>query len=163
MNFDYSTKTRELQKKLQLFMNEHIFPNEPAFQTETNSGDRWQPSQIIEDLKEKAKAEGLWNLFLPEISGLTNLEYAPLAEEMGKVTWASEVFNCSAPDTGNMEVLERYGSAEQKETWLKPLLNGEIRSCFAMTEPEVASSDATNIQSSIKKDGDTYILNGRKW
>lgn len=163
MNFDYSTKTRELLKKLQSFMNEYIFPNEQAFQAETNSGDRWQPSQIIEDLKEKAKAEGLWNLFLPEISGLTNLEYAPLAEEMGKVTWASEVFNCSAPDTGNMEVLERYGSAEQKETWLKPLLNGEIRSCFAMTEPEVASSDATNIQSSIVKDGDSYILNGRKW
>lgn len=163
MNFDYSTKTRELQKKLQSFMNEHIFPNEQSFQAETNSGDRWQPSQLIEDLKEKAKAEGLWNLFLPEISGLTNLEYAPLAEEMGKVTWASEVFNCSAPDTGNMEVLERYGSAEQKEMWLKPLLNGEIRSCFAMTEPEVASSDATNIQSSIVKDGDSYVLNGRKW
>ncbi|MCD9185464.1 MAG: acyl-CoA dehydrogenase family protein [Pyrinomonadaceae bacterium] len=144
-------------------MNEHIFPNEQSFQAETNSGDRWQPSQLIEDLKEKAKAEGLWNLFLPEISGLTNLEYAPLAEEMGKVTWASEVFNCSAPDTGNMEVLERYGSAEQKEMWLKPLLNGEIRSCFAMTEPEVASSDATNIQSSIVKDGDSYVLNGRKW
>lgn len=163
MNFDYSTKTRELQKKLQTFMNENVFPKEQAFQDEINTGDRWKVSRIIEDLKEKARKEGLWNLFLPEISHLTNLEYAPLAEEMGKVTWASEIFNCSAPDTGNMEVLERYGTSEQKETWLKPLLNGEIRSCFAMTEPEVASSDATNIQSSIVKDGDSYVLNGRKW
>lgn len=163
MNFDYSTKTRELQKKLQSFMNENVFPVEQAFQDEINTGDRWKVSRIIEDLKEKARKEGLWNLFLPEISGLTNLEYAPLAEEMGKVTWASEIFNCSAPDTGNMEVLERYGTSEQKDAWLKPLLNGEIRSCFAMTEPEVASSDATNIQSSIIKDGDFYILNGRKW
>lgn len=163
MNFDYSTKTRELQKRLQSFMNENVFPKEQAFQDEINTGDRWKVSRIIEDLKEKARNAGLWNLFLPEISGLTNLEYAPLAEEMGKVTWASEVFNCSAPDTGNMEVLERYGTVAQKEAWLKPLLNGEIRSCFAMTEPEVASSDATNIQSSIVKDGDSYVLNGRKW
>lgn len=163
MNFNYSTKTAEIQMRLRAFMDAHIFPNEKTFQDEINAGDRWKVSQIIEDLKEKARNEGLWNLFLPEISGLTNLEYAPLAEEMGKVTWASEVFNCSAPDTGNMEVLERYGTAEQKETWLKPLLNGEIRSCFAMTEPEVASSDATNIQSSITKDGDSYVLNGRKW
>lgn len=163
MDFNYSDKTKELQKRLQTFMDAHIYPNEKNFQNEVNSGDRWQPLQLIEDLKTKAKAEGLWNLFLPEVSGLTNLEYAPLAEIMGRVTWASEVFNCSAPDTGNMEVLERYGTAEQKEMWLKPLLNGEIRSCFAMTEPEVASSDATNIQGSIKRDGDFYILNGRKW
>ncbi len=163
MNFNYSTKSAKLQMRLQSFMDAHIYPNEQNFHDEINSGDRWQPSQLIETLKDKAKSEGLWNLFLPEISDLTNVEYAPLAEIMGKVTWASEVFNCSAPDTGNMEVLERYGTEEQKETWLKPLLSGEIRSCFAMTEPEVASSDATNIQSSIIKDGDFYILNGRKW
>jgi acyl-CoA dehydrogenase len=163
MNFDYSTKTRELQKRLRDFMDKNVYPNENAYTDEINSGDRWQPLQLIEDLKAKAKAEDLWNLFLPEVSGLTNLEYAPLAEEIGRVYWSAEVFNCSAPDTGNMEVLERYGSAEQKETWLKPLLNGEIRSCFAMTEPDVASSDATNIRSSIKRDGDEYVLNGRKW
>jgi acyl-CoA dehydrogenase len=163
MNFDYSTKTRELQNRLRAFMDAHIYPNERRYHEEINSGDRWQPLRLIEDLKEKARAEGLWNLFLPEASGLTNLEYAPLAEEMGRVFWSSEVFNCSAPDTGNMEVLERYGTTEQKETWLKPLLNGEIRSCFAMTEPDVASSDATNIRASIKKDGDEYVLNGRKW
>ena len=163
MNFNYSTKSVDLQSRLQAFMDANIYPNEQNFHAEVNSDDRWQPSQLIENLKDKAKAEGLWNLFLPEVSGLSNLEYAPLAEIMGKVTWASEVFNCSAPDTGNMEVLERYGTSEQKETWLKPLLNGEIRSCFAMTEPDVASSDATNIQSSIKRDGDFYILNGRKW
>ena len=144
-------------------MDKHIYPNENAYTQEINSGDRWQPLALIEDLKEKARSEGLWNLFLPEVSGLTNLEYAPLAEMMGRVFWSSEVFNCSAPDTGNMEVLERYGNAEQKETWLKPLLTGEIRSCFSMTEPEVASSDATNICASIVRDGDTYILNGRKW
>ncbi|HEX8367353.1 MAG TPA: acyl-CoA dehydrogenase family protein [Pyrinomonadaceae bacterium] len=163
MNFDYSTKTRELQKRLRDFMDKNVYPNENAYTEEINSGDRWQPLQLIEDLKEKARAADLWNLFLPEISGLTNLEYAPLAEEMGRVYWSAEVFNCSAPDTGNMEVLERYGSAEQKDAWLKPLLNGEIRSCFAMTEPDVASSDATNIRSSIKRDGDEYVLNGRKW
>lgn len=163
MNFKYSVKTQELLRKLQSFMDKYIYPNEKAYHTEINSGDRWKPLQLIEDLKEKAKTEGLWNLFLPEVSGLTNVDYAPLAEMMGRVSWASEVFNCSAPDTGNMEVLERYGTSEQKETWLKPLLNGEIRSCFAMTEPEVASSDATNIQASIKRNGDEYILNGRKW
>jgi acyl-CoA dehydrogenase len=163
MNFDYSTKTIELQNRLQSFMAANIYPNEKAYEHEINSGNRWQPLQLIEDLKTKAKAENLWNLFLPEISGLTNLEYAPLAEMMGRVVWSSEVFNCSAPDTGNMEVLERYGSDEQKNEWLKPLLNGEIRSCFAMTEPDVASSDATNIKSSIVKDGDFYVLNGRKW
>lgn len=163
MNFAYSAKTQELQAKLQAFMVEYIYPNEKAYHEELNSGDRWQPLQLIEELKEKAKAEGIWNWFLPEVSGLKNVEYAPLAEIMGRVPWSSEVFNCSAPDTGNMEVLERYGTAEQKETWLKPLLNGEIRSCFGMTEPEVASSDATNIRASIKRDGDFYILNGRKW
>ncbi len=163
MDFNYSTKTRELQNKLQAFMDLHIYPNEKRFEDEINLGDRWKPSKLIEELKLKARKEGLWNLFLPEVSGLSNLEYAPLAEMMGRVLWSAEVFNCSAPDTGNMEVLERYGTDEQKETWLKPLLNGEIRSCFAMTEPEVASSDATNIRSSIRCDGDEYILNGRKW
>jgi acyl-CoA dehydrogenase len=163
MNFDYSTKTLELQKRLRAFMDENIYPNEKAHADEINSGDRWQPLELIEDLKAKARAAGLWNLFLPQISGLSNLEYAPLAEEMGRVYWSAEVFNCSAPDTGNMEVLEKYGTTEQKETWLKPLLDGEIRSCFAMTEPDVASSDATNIRASIKKDGEFYILNGRKW
>lgn len=163
MNFDYSTKTRELQNKLQAFMDENIYQNEKTFHDEINSGDRWQPLKLIEDLKQKARSENLWNLFLPEISGLTNLEYAPLAEIMGRVLWSAEVFNCSAPDTGNMEVLEKYGSAAQKNEWLKPLLNGEIRSCFAMTEPDTASSDATNIESSIVKDGGDYILNGRKW
>ncbi len=163
MNFDYSEKSKELQKRLSAFMDENIYPNESAYKNEINSGDRWQPLQLIEDLKAKAKTEGLWNLFLPEVSGLNNLEYAPLAEIMGKVFWSSEVFNCSAPDTGNMEVLERYGTSEQKEQWLKLLLDGEIRSCFSMTEPEVASSDATNISASINRDGDEYVLNGRKW
>jgi acyl-CoA dehydrogenase len=130
---------------------------------EINTGDRWQPSGLIEELKQKAKNAGLWNLFLPDISGLTNLEYAPLAEMMGRVVWASEVFNCSAPDTGNMEVLHLYGTPEQKLRWLAPLLTGDIRSCFSMTEPEVASSDATNIAASIVAAGDHYILNGRKW
>ncbi len=163
MNFDYSTKNRELQEKLKTFMDNNVYPNEQTFHDEINSGDRWQPSKLIEDLKVKAQTAGLWNLFLPEVSGLSNIEYAPLAEIMGRVTWSSEIFNCSAPDTGNMEVLERYGTDAQKDEWLKPLLGGEIRSCFAMTEPDVASSDATNIRSSIKRDGDDYILNGRKW
>ncbi len=163
MNFNYSTKTIELQSRLQSFMDSFIYPNEKNFENEINSGDRWQPLQLIEDLKAKAKTEDLWNLFLPEISSLSNVEYAPLAEIMGRVPWSSEVFNCSAPDTGNMEVLEKYGTDAQKNEWLKPLLNGEIRSCFAMTEPDVASSDATNIRSSIVKDGDDYVLSGRKW
>ena len=163
MNFNYSTKTRELQQKLQAFMDAHIYPNEKAFEDEINSGERWQPLQLMEELKAQAQAEGLWNLFLPGVSGLTNLEYAPLAELMGRVVWSSEIFNCSAPDTGNMEVLEKYGTDVQKDKWLKPLLNGEIRSCFSMTEPDVASADATNIKSSIVKDGDSYVLNGRKW
>jgi acyl-CoA dehydrogenase len=163
MNFEYSDKCKERLGRLDAFMRANVYPNEEAFTQELNSGDRWEPLRLIEDLKLKAKAEGLWNLFLPSVSGLTNLDYAPLAEMMGRVTWASEVFNCSAPDTGNMEVLHLYGSAEQKEKWLTPLLDGEIRSCFAMTEPEVASSDATNIEGSIKSDGDDYIIDGRKW
>jgi acyl-CoA dehydrogenase len=163
MDFDYSAKTLELQSRLHEFMDGHIYPNEKAYYNEINSGDRWQPSRLMEELKAKAKAAGVWNWFLPELSGISNLEYAPLAEMMGRVVWAAEVFNCSAPDTGNMEVLWKYGSDEQKERWLTPLLDGEIRSCFAMTEPEVASSDATNIRASIKRDGSDYILNGRKW
>ena len=163
MDFEQSEKTAEVASRLRSFMDEHIYPNETAFTAEINSGDRWQPSELIETLKAKAKVAGLWNLFLPDVSGLTNLEYAPLAEIMGRVVWASEVFNCSAPDTGNMEVLHLYGTPEQKLKWLAPLLNGEIRSCFSMTEPDVASSDATNIQSSIVRDGDHYILNGQKW
>jgi len=163
MDFESSVKTREFSARLEAFMDEHIYPNEAAYIEEINSGDRWQPLELIEGLKQKAKAVGLWNLFLPDISGLSNLEYAPLAEMMGRVVWASEVFNCSAPDTGNMEVLHLYGTPEQKLKWLAPLLEGEIRSCFSMTEPGVASSDATNIQASIVRDGDDYILNGEKW
>jgi len=163
MEFDYSAKSLELQNRLKAFMDENVYPNEQRFHEEIDSGDRWAPSELIESLRTMARAEGLWNLFLPGVSGLSNLEYAPLAEIMGRVTWASEVFNCSAPDTGNMEVLHLYGTSEQKEQWLKPLLNCEIRSCFAMTEPDVASSDATNIRASIKRDGDEYVLNGRKW
>jgi acyl-CoA dehydrogenase len=163
MDFDYSAKTLELQSRLAEFMAAHIYPNETAYYEEINSGDRWQPSALMAELKAKAKAAGLWNWFLPELSGLSNLEYAPLAEMMGRVVWAAEVFNCSAPDTGNMEVLWKYGSEAQKEKWLVPLLAGEIRSCFAMTEPDVASSDATNIRASIKRNGGSYILNGRKW
>ncbi|MFT3746602.1 MAG: acyl-CoA dehydrogenase family protein [Pyrinomonadaceae bacterium] len=163
MNFEHSAKTLEFASRLNAFMDEHIYPNEAAYIKEIGTGDRWAPSELIELLKDKAKAAGLWNLFLPGESGLTNLEYAPLAEIMGRVTWASEVFNCSAPDTGNMEVLHLYGTDEQKAKWLTPLLNGEIRSCFSMTEPDVASSDATNIQSSIVSDGDDYVLNGEKW
>ena len=165
MNFDYSDKVKQLQKQVQGFMDEHIYPNERSFYEEIER-DRWKPPAIVEELKKKARAAGLWNLFLPESeygAGLTNLEYAPLCEIMGRSRMASEVFNCSAPDTGNMEVLVRYGNAEQKEKWLKPLLEGEIRSAFAMTEPEVASSDATNIRSSIVRDGDQYVINGRKW
>lgn len=163
MDFDYSAKTFDLQKRLSAFMDENIYPNETAFVAEIAIGDRWQPSELIERLKAKARVAGLWNLFLPDISGLSNVEYAPLAEMMGRVTWASEVFNCSAPDTGNMEVLHLYGTEEQREKWLIPLLGGEIRSCFSMTEPDVASSDATNIEASIVRDGDQYVLNGRKW
>ena len=166
MEFEFADKVKSLQKKLQAFMDEHVYPNEKRFENETQQGDRWKPSRIIEELKPKARTAGLWNLFLPESedgAGLTNLEYAPLCEIMGRSTMAPEVFNCSAPDTGNMEVLARYGTPEQKERWLKPLLAGEIRSCFSMTEPAVASSDATNIEASIVRDGDHYVLNGRKW
>ena len=163
MEFNSSVQTVEMQDRLHRFMDAHIYPSEKAYSDEVNSGDRWQPLELIEELKLKAKSAGLWNLFLPEVSGLSNLEYAPLAEMMGRVVWSSEVFNCSAPDTGNMEVLHLYGSDVQKDEWLKPLLNGEIRSCFAMTEPDIASSDATNIRSSIVADGDDYIVNGRKW
>jgi acyl-CoA dehydrogenase len=163
MNLQPSDKSIELQKQLCSFMDEHIYPNEHAYDQERQTGDRWRASGLIEELKTKAKETGLWNLFLPDLSGLSNLDYAPLAEMMGRVTWAAEVFNCSAPDTGNMEVLHLYGTQEQKQKWLRPLLDGEIRSCFAMTEPDVASSDATNIRSSIIRDGDEYIVYGRKW
>ncbi|MDE0855271.1 MAG: acyl-CoA dehydrogenase family protein [Nevskia sp.] len=166
MDFEYSDKTRQLMGRLKAFMDEHVYPNEKRFHEEVAEGDRWQPTQIMEVMKEKAKAQGLWNLFLPESSlgaGLSNLEYAPLCEIMGRVIWAPEIFNCSAPDTGNMEVLVRYGTEAQKQQWLEPLLAGRIRSCFAMTEPAVASSDATNISSLIKRDGDEYVINGRKW
>jgi len=165
MAFEFSAKSKDLQKRLTAFMEEHIYPNEKRFHDEI-AANRWSPTRIIEELKPKARAAGLWNLFLPESesgAGLTNLEYAPLCEIMGRSVMAPEVFNCAAPDTGNMEVLERYGTPEQKERWLKPLLAGEIRSCFAMTEPAVASSDATNIESSIRHEGNEYVINGRKW
>jgi acyl-CoA dehydrogenase len=163
MEFEYSPRTQQLLARLNAFMAQHVYPNEQRFLAEVAEGDRWQPTQLIEELKAKARAEGLWNLFLPASergAGLTNLEYAPLCEVMGRVIWAPEVFNCSAPDTGNMEVLERYGTPEQKKQWLEPLLDGKIRSCFAMTEPGVASSDATNISSLIKRDGDHYASGG---
>jgi len=165
LNFEFSDKVKDLQGRLQAFLHEHIYPNETRFHDEIERNP-WSPTRIIEELKPKARATGLWNLFLPESehgAGLTNLEYAPLCEMMGRSEMASEVFNCSAPDTGNMEVLARYGTPEQKERWLKPLLAGEIRSCFAMTEPAVASSDATNIEARIVRDGDHYLINGRKW
>jgi len=170
MDFNYSPRTIELQTRVRAFMDEHIYPAENAvheeLQANTAAGKRWTPLQVIEKLKPKARDAGLWNLFLPESeygAGLTNQEYAPLAEIMGRVGWASEVFNCSAPDTGNMETIVRYGTAEHKKRWLEPLLAGEIRSAFAMTEPGVASSDATNIEARIVRDGDDYVLNGRKW
>jgi acyl-CoA dehydrogenase len=165
MEFSFSGKVKDLQRRLQTFMDEHIYPNEQRYHDEIESN-RWSPARVIEELKPKARAAGLWNLFLPDEvhgAGLTNLEYAPLAEIMGRSFIAPEVFNCSAPDTGNMEVLARYGTAEQKERWLKPLLAGEIRSCFSMTEPAVASSDATNIEASIARQGDEYVINGHKW
>ncbi len=165
MDFEFSDKVKELQRRLQAFMDEHIYPNEQRFRDEIER-DRWLATSVIEELKPKARAAGLWNLFLPNDehgAGLTNLEYAPLCEIMGRSPLAPEIFNCSAPDTGNMEVLARYGSPEQKERWLKPLLAGEIRSCFAMSEPAVASSDATNIEASIVRKGGEYVINGRKW
>ncbi|MBJ7313805.1 acyl-CoA dehydrogenase family protein [Rugamonas sp. CCM 8940] len=170
MDFDYSPKVQQLQARLNSFMEQHIYPNEARFHAEIEAnrgaGDAWLPTRVMEELKELARAAGLWNLFLPESelgAGLSNLEYAPLCEIMGRALWSAEAFNCSAPDTGNMEVLARYGSAEQQRQWLEPLLAGRIRSCFAMTEPAVASSDATNIESSIVRDGDEYVINGRKW
>jgi acyl-CoA dehydrogenase len=166
VDFDHSPKVQALQEKLNAFMHQHIYPNARRYWAEVNSGDRWQTPALIEELKQTARAQELWNLFLPHSkrgAGLTNLEYAPLSEIMGRVHWAPEVFNCSAPDTGNMEVLDRYGTEEQQREWLDPLLEGKIRSCFAMTEPAVASSDATNIEARIERRGDHYVINGRKW
>jgi len=167
MNFEHNSKTTELVERLGTFMNEHVYPNEATYREQVAAmGDSWTPVPIIESLKPKAREAGLWNLFLPDSglgAGLSNLEYAPLCEIMGRVLWSAEVFNCSAPDTGNMETIERYGSDEQKREWLEPLLAGEIRSCFAMTEPDVASSDARNIGSTILRDGDDYVINGTKW
>ncbi len=164
MDFEFSPKVQELQQRLNAFMDEHVYPNEARFYKEVAAGNCWPA--VVGELKPRARAAGLWNLFLPHSdkgAGLTNLEYAPLCEIMGRVLWSPEVFNCSAPDTGNMEVFARYGTEAHKQQWLLPLLAGEIRSCFAMTEPAVASSDATNIQSSIVRDGDHYLINGRKW
>ncbi len=166
MNFEYSNKVKDLQDKLTNFMNEHVYKNEAVYKEEVEKGGRWCVPKVMEDMKSKAKAQGLWNLFLPESdlgAGLTNTEYAPLCEIMGRSPIGAEVFNCSAPDTGNMEVLVRYGTKEQQNQWLTPLLNGEIRSSFAMTEPDVASSDASNIQASIDRKGDEYVINARKW
>ncbi len=167
MDFAYTEKVNELRKRVSAFMDRSIYLNEQTFRDQVAaSGNPHHHAEIVDELKTKAKAEGLWNLFLPDDeygAGLTNLEYAPLAEIMGRVGWASEVFNCAAPDTGNMEILAQFGTPEQKRQWLLPLLNGEIRSAFAMTEPDVASSDAANIQLSIKREGDEYVLNGRKW
>ena len=166
MDFTFNDKTREYQERVVTFMDHHIYPNEKRFTAEVAAGNRWEPTALIEELKAQAKQAGLWNLFLPDShrgAGLKNIEYAPLAEIMGRVEWASEVFNCSAPDTGNMETIERYGTEAQKKEWLEPLLDGKIRSAFAMTEPAVASSDATNIESTIERQGDEYVINGRKW
>jgi acyl-CoA dehydrogenase len=166
VDFDYSARTRDYLRRLGAFMDEQVYPNEERFAFELEAGNRWDSPPLLGELQQKARAAGLWNLFLPDSphgAGLTNLEYAPLCEMMGRVPWAAEVFNCSAPDTGNMETLERYGTPEQKKEWLEPLLAGTIRSAFAMTEPRVASSDATNIESSIVREGDSYVLNGRKW
>ena len=167
MDFAYSEKVNALRQQVQDFMDKYVYPNIETYQQQIEqSGNPHHHAEIVDELKEKARAEGLWNFFLPDKeygAGLTNLEYAPLSEIMGRVPWASEVFNCAAPDTGNMEILAQFGTAEQKRQWLMPLLDGKIRSAFAMTEPEVASSDATNIQLSIKREGDEYVLNGRKW
>jgi acyl-CoA dehydrogenase len=167
VEFEHSAKVKDLQTRLNAFMDAHVYPNEQRFREEIGQGDRWQPTPVIEELKARAREARLWNLFLPESeygAGLTNREYAPLCEIMGRSSnFAPEIFNCSAPDTGNMEVLVRYGTPDQKRQWLEPLLAGEMRSCFAMTEPDVASSDATNIQSTITRDGDEYVISGRKW
>lgn len=176
MHFEYSRRTQEMLERVRAFMDEHIYPNEARYEEEAHQGERWKVIPVIEELKPKARAAGLWNMFVPPTHGgeplnhftfegtpLTNLEYAPIAEEFGRVAWSSEVFNCSAPDTGNMEVLARYGSKAQQDKWLVPLSRGEIRSAFLMTEPAVASSDATNIETSIRREGDEYVINGRKW
>ena len=166
MFFEFSDRAKELQDRVRSFMDRTIYPNEGTFCKQRDEGDRWEPLPLMEELKKKAQADGLWNLFLPESeygAGLTNYEYAPLCEIMGRSPWAPEVFNCSAPDTGNMETLVRYGNEDQKEKWLKPLLEGKIRSAFCMTEPDVASSDATNIQAAIVREGNDYVLNGTKW
>jgi acyl-CoA dehydrogenase len=166
MFFDISDRAKDLQERLQAFMDAHIYPNEAEYYRQLNEGERWKVIPLVEELKGKAKSDNLWNLFLPESAygaGLTNLEYAPLCEIMGRVPWAPEVFNCAAPDTGNMETLVRYGDEAQKAQWLNPLLKGQIRSAFCMTEPRVASSDARNIEASIVRDGDEYVLNGLKW
>jgi len=177
MDFDYSPRQKELMQRVGRFMDEHVYPAIPLYEQQANEGDRWKVIPVLEDLKAKARSAGLWNMFMPPHAGvphvddsfhfegvqLTNLEYAPIAEMFGRVGFASEVFNCSAPDTGNMEILNRYGTLEQKERWLRPLMNGEIRSAFLMTEPQVASSDATNIETAIVRDGDSYVINGRKW
>jgi acyl-CoA dehydrogenase len=166
MLFKLSPRAGDYRARLAAFMEEHVYPNEATYRAQGQTAERWTPRPIVEELKTRARSTGLWNLFLPDSSlgaGLTNLEYSPLCELMGRVPWAPEVFNCSAPDTGNMEVLVRYGTPEQQERWLRPLLAGDIRSCFAMTEPDVASSDATNIQARIGKQGGEYVLNGRKW
>jgi len=172
MDFDYTPRMKDYLERVRAFMDEHIYPNEERYAREVMEGERWKVIEVIEELKPKAREAGLWNLFLNICEhdtgewkgpGLTNMEYAVLAEEMGRVGWSSEVFNCSAPDTGNMEVLRTYGSEAQKQQWLRPLMNGEIRSAFLMTEPAVASSDATNIETSIQRDGDDYVINGRKW
>ncbi|MDP6183752.1 MAG: acyl-CoA dehydrogenase family protein [Gammaproteobacteria bacterium] len=166
MDFQFSDKIQALQERLTGFLNEHVYPLEPEYSNHVQQAGGWTTPPIMDELKAKARDEGLWNLFMPDDehgAGLNNLDYAPLAEIMGRVDWASEVFNCSAPDTGNMEVLARYGTQAQKDQWLTPMLNGEIRSCFSMTEPAVASSDATNIECHIERDGDDYVINGRKW
>ncbi|HZZ88546.1 MAG TPA: acyl-CoA dehydrogenase family protein, partial [Caulobacteraceae bacterium] len=177
MDFDYSPRQRALMRRVSDFMDEHIYPAVPIYEQQAHEGERWKVIPVLEELKAKAKATGLWNMFMPPSSGhahvddtfvfegeqLTNLEYAPICEMFGRVGFASEVFNCSAPDTGNMEILNRYGTLEQKERWLRPLMNGDIRSAFLMTEPQVASSDATNIETRIERDGDHYVINGRKW
>lgn len=167
MDFAYTDRAKSLIERLSGFMDRYVYPNERVYHEQiAASGDPFHHTEVIDDLKAKARAEGLWNLFLPDNeygAGLTNLEYAPLAELMGRVPWAAEVFNCAAPDTGNMEILAQFGTPEQKERWLRPILDGEIRSAFAMTEPDVASSDATNIQLTIRREGDEYVLDGRKW
>jgi acyl-CoA dehydrogenase len=166
VDFEFSQKTRDYLARLGAFMDAHVYPNEQRYREERDRGNRWEEPALIGELQQRARAQGLWNLFLPDSThgaGLTNLEYAPLCEMMGRVVWSPEVFNCAAPDTGNMETLERYATPEQKKEWLEPLLEGRIRSAFAMTEPRVASSDATNIESSIVREGGSYVLNGRKW